>query len=99
MKKLLNSKFAHRQCLNVGSAGEPIYKIQLIAEQDLVWSSGDILEIQCENNTIDIEVFSSTTAKDDFNDMRCIKKFKNYLPNLAHHFHLLNGLHNLNPKA
>ncbi|ENX56043.1 MULTISPECIES: sulfite reductase subunit alpha [Acinetobacter] len=53
----LQLKFAHRQCLNKGSIGEPIYKVQLIGDEDLVWSSGDILEIQCENNLDDVEAF------------------------------------------
>lgn len=56
-ERVLQFKFAHRQCLNKGSIGEPIYKVQLIGDEDLVWSSGDILEIQCENNLDDIEAF------------------------------------------
>jgi len=56
-QQMLQLKFAHRQCLNKGSIGEPIYKVQLIGDEDLVWSSGDILEIQCENNLDDIEAF------------------------------------------
>ncbi|ENX33624.1 hypothetical protein F889_02287 [Acinetobacter colistiniresistens] len=54
---MLQLKFAHRQCLNKGSVGEPIYKIQLIGDEDLRWSSGDILEIQCENDLHEIHDF------------------------------------------
>ena len=64
-KEHVELKFAHRQCLNRGSIGEAIYKIQLIPEQDLVWSSGDILEIQCENNTIDIQNFLVAQQQED----------------------------------
>ena len=79
-------KFAHRQCLNVGSAGEPIYKIHLIAEQELVWSSGDILEIQCENNIIEIQQFLVAHQQDDFNDIDALKTLNlRQLPNREHH--------------
>ena len=79
-------KFAHRQCLNVGSAGEPIYKIQLVAEQELVWSSGDILEIQCENNIIEIQQFLVAHQQDDFNDIDALKTLNlRQLPNREHH--------------
>ncbi|MCH7313579.1 sulfite reductase flavoprotein subunit alpha [Acinetobacter sp. ANC 3882] len=56
-QQMLPLKFAHRQCLNKGSVGEPIYKVQLIGDEELVWSSGDILEIQCENNLKEIQEF------------------------------------------
>ncbi|MDM1019132.1 sulfite reductase subunit alpha [Acinetobacter sp. VNK23] len=79
-------KFAHRQCLNVGSAGEPIYKIQLITEQELVWSSGDILEIQCENNITEIRQFLVTHQQDDFNDIDALKTLNlRILPNREHY--------------
>ena len=79
-------KFAHRQCLNVGSAGHPIYKIQLVAEQELVWSSGDILEIQCENNIIEIQQFLVAHQQDDFNDIDALKTLNlRQLPNREHH--------------
>ena len=79
-------KFAHRQCLNVGSAGEPIYKIQLVAEQELVWSSGDILEIQCENNITEIQQFLVAHQQDDFNDIDALKTLNlRQLPNREHH--------------
>ncbi|WHP05715.1 sulfite reductase flavoprotein subunit alpha [Acinetobacter corruptisaponis] len=79
-------KFAHRQCLNVGSAGELIYKIQLVAEQELVWSSGDILEIQCENNITEIQQFLVTHQQDDFNDIDALKTLNlRILPNREHY--------------
>lgn len=79
-------KFAHRQCLNVGSAGEPIYKIQLVTEQELVWSSGDILEIQCENNITEIRQFLVAHQQDDFNDIDVLKTLNlRRLPNREHH--------------
>lgn len=79
-------KFAHRQCLNVGSAGEPIYKIQLVAEQELVWSSGDILEIQCENNITEIQQFLVAHQQDDFNDIDVLKTLNlRRLPNREHY--------------
>lgn len=79
-------KFAHRQCLNVGSAGQPIYKIHLIAEQELVWSSGDILEIQCENNIAEIRQFLAVHQQDDFNDIDALKTLNlRTLPKREHH--------------
>ena len=85
-RETIELKFAHRQCLNVGSAGEPIYKIQLVAEQELVWSSGDILEIQCENNIIEIQQFLVAHQQDDFNDIDALKTLNlRQLPNREHH--------------
>ena len=85
-RETIELKFAHRQCLNVGSAGEPIYKIQLVAEQELVWSSGDILEIQCENNITEIQQFLVAHQQDDFNDIDALKTLNlRQLPNREHH--------------
>ncbi len=85
-RETIELKFAHRQCLNVGSAGEPIYKIQLVAEQELVWSSGDILEIQCENNIAEIQQFLVAHQQDDFNDIDALKTLNlRQLPNREHH--------------
>lgn len=59
-------QFAHRQCLNKGSLGDAIYKIQFIVDEDLIWSSGDILEIQCENNTAEIHGFLESQPQEDW---------------------------------
>lgn len=47
----------NRLCLNTGSQGKPIYQIQLSYPENLNWSSGDILEVQCGNSTRDIQNF------------------------------------------
>ena len=49
-----------RVCLNTGSQGNPIYQIQLSYAENLSWSSGDILEVQCGNNAQDIQNFLDT---------------------------------------
>ncbi|MCH7336984.1 sulfite reductase flavoprotein subunit alpha [Acinetobacter sp. NIPH 2699] len=61
-------KFAHRQCLNEGGTGEAIYKVQLIADQNLQWSSGDILEIQCENDSAEIQHFLKSQQQQECSD-------------------------------
>lgn len=53
----LKLQFAHRQYLNRGSIGAPIYKVDLLTEEDVYWSSGDILEIECENQLSTIHEF------------------------------------------
>jgi sulfite reductase (NADPH) flavoprotein alpha-component len=51
------AQLCHRVQLNPGSLGEPIFQIGLTALGDLVWTSGDILEIQCQNTQALIDDF------------------------------------------
>ncbi|ENU30352.1 hypothetical protein F991_01747 [Acinetobacter sp. CIP-A165] len=68
-KEMLAFKFAHRQCLNTGTVGEAIYKVQLIADRNISWSSGDILEIQCENDITEIQHFLDTQRQEHSDDL------------------------------
>ncbi|NAS00389.1 sulfite reductase subunit alpha [Acinetobacter haemolyticus] len=65
-KQWIELELAYRQQINAGSCGEAIYKIQLVGDEDLNWSSGDILEIQCENNRAEIQQFIETHSQYDF---------------------------------
>ena len=75
-KDVVSLKLAHRECINVGSAGEAIYKVQLVSDMPVHWLSGDILEIQCENSDIEIDTFLSahqlSVESSDINQLRTL---------------------------
>ncbi|MGE8559578.1 MAG: sulfite reductase subunit alpha [Acinetobacter sp.] len=67
----------NRVCLNTGSQGKPIYQIQLSYPENLNWSSGDILEVQCGNRLEDIQVFLQAQQQTVNDDLVVSLKFKN----------------------
>ncbi|TCB48245.1 sulfite reductase flavoprotein subunit alpha [Acinetobacter terrestris] len=77
----------NRLCLNSGSQGNPIYQIQLSYTEELTWSSGDILQVQCGNRLEDIQTFlhaQQQTANDDLLaalQFKNLRQFPEQLPN------------------
>lgn len=46
-----------RELLNKGSQGNPLYRLIFNSPKDMVWNSGDILEVQCANVSEKIQHF------------------------------------------
>jgi sulfite reductase (NADPH) flavoprotein alpha-component len=46
-----------RELLNAGSQGNPLFRVRLEAKPEVVWQSGDIVEIQCANGVQRIDDF------------------------------------------
>ena len=72
-------------CLNTGSQGHPIYQIQLSYAENLNWSSGDILEVQCGNSAQDIQNFLDTQQQTASENLVSRLRFKNLrqIPSLS----------------
>ena len=67
----------NRLCLNKGSQGNPIYQIQLSYAEELTWSSGDILQVQCGNRLEDIQAFLQAQQQTVDDDLLAALQFKN----------------------
>ncbi len=67
----------NRVCLNTGSQGNLIYQIRLSCAENLNWSSGDILEVQCGNRLEDRQAFLQAQQQTVNEDLLVAMQFKN----------------------
>jgi sulfite reductase (NADPH) flavoprotein alpha-component len=72
-KHWVKSALRHRTLLNAGSSGQPLYHLGF-ERNELIWKSGDILEVWCANSNLEIKQFLGQHA--EFSDQSYLEKLK-----------------------